>query len=61
MPGLVRISFGLYNTKEEIDVLVEALQAIIRGEIEGNYIQDPSTGEYTLENWEPRFEEFFEL
>jgi selenocysteine lyase/cysteine desulfurase len=61
MPGLVRVSFGLYNTKGEIDVLVEALQAIIRGDIEGNYIQDPSTGEFTLDGWEARFEEFFEL
>ncbi len=51
----------MYNTKGEIDVLVEALQAIIRGDIEGNYIQDPSTGEFTLEGWEARFEEFFEL
>ena len=28
MPGLVRISFGLYNTKDEIDLLIQALQAI---------------------------------
>jgi selenocysteine lyase/cysteine desulfurase len=61
MPGLVRVSFGLYNTKNEIDVLVEALEAIIRGDIKGKYIQDPSTGEYSPENWEPRFEEFFAL
>jgi hypothetical protein len=61
MPGLVRVSFGLYNTKNEIDVLVDALEAIIRGDIQGKYIQDPSTGEYSPENWEPRFEEFFEL
>jgi selenocysteine lyase/cysteine desulfurase len=61
MPGLVRASFGLYNTKDEIDVLITALEAIIQGDIKGNYVQDPSTGEYFPENWEPRFEEFFEL
>lgn len=30
IPGTVRVSFGLYNTKEEIDILIAALQKAIK-------------------------------
>lgn len=49
MPGMVRASFGLYNTLEEVDTLADALQAIARGEIRGRYRQDPESGEYLPE------------
>lgn len=61
MPGLVRVSFGLYNTLEEIDILVEALDKISRGEYYGDYIQDIATGEYIVEGWSPDFDEYFSL
>jgi selenocysteine lyase/cysteine desulfurase len=61
MPGLVRISFGLYNTTDEIDDLIEALHCIVRGDFTGNYVQDHATGEFHPENWEPDFEAFFEI
>jgi selenocysteine lyase/cysteine desulfurase len=61
MPGLVRVSFGLYNTIDEIDVLVEALEAILRGEIAGEYVQEPLSGEYHPTGWEPKFEHYFKL
>lgn len=61
MPGLVRVSFGLYNTLDEIEILVEALGKISRGEYYGNYIQDKATGEYIEENWSPEFDEYFSL
>ncbi len=60
-PGLVRVSFGLYNTLDEIDILVEALNDIIQGEYHGNYIQDKATGEYTVQGWSPDFEDYFSL
>lgn len=59
MPGLVRASFGLYNTREEIDAFVEALKRIAHGEYEGKYIQDSASGEYHPENWAPDFERYF--
>jgi selenocysteine lyase/cysteine desulfurase len=59
MPGLVRISFGLYNTLDEIDTLIEALIRIARGEYSGQYIQENSSGEYHPVGWEPNFEEYF--
>lgn len=46
VPGLVRISFGLYNTSDEIDRLCAALDAISRGE-HGVYHVDNGTGDYT--------------
>jgi cysteine desulfurase / selenocysteine lyase len=46
LPGMVRISFGLYNTMEEIDGLIMALQAICRGQ-HGRYTVDKDTGFYT--------------
>ncbi|MBN2146292.1 MAG: aminotransferase class V-fold PLP-dependent enzyme [Anaerolineales bacterium] len=61
MPGLIRTSFGLYNTTEEIDAFIDALQRIVRGEYKGQYIQDRATGEYQPEGWEPQFDRYFRL
>ena len=30
IPGTIRASFAIYNTKEEIDVMVEGLSKIVR-------------------------------
>ncbi len=53
MPGMVRISFGLYNTTAEIDALVEALQRIARGQYAGEYRQEAASGEFVPFGWEP--------
>ena len=45
MLGMVRVSFGLYNTREEIDRLIEAINAIACGEY-GKYRVDFATGFY---------------
>ncbi len=44
--GLVRVSFGLYNTLAEIDTLVEALTAIAQGHHK-KYAVDGQSGLYT--------------
>lgn len=46
VPGLVRVSIGMYNTTEEIDRLVQALQAISMGD-HGRYQVDTASGQYT--------------
>ena len=61
MPGLVRISFGLYNSTNEIDELIESLFHILREEYAGNYLQDPASGEYFPEGWDPEFYRFFSI
>jgi hypothetical protein len=37
---MVRVSFGLYNTTEEIDILIEMLQRIAEGNYFGMYSAD---------------------
>ncbi len=59
MPGMVRASFGLYNTEEEIDVLVDALGEIVQGEYKGEYVQDLASGEFIPNGWDPEFDRFF--
>ena len=46
MPGAVRISFGFYNTRSEVDAVVDALWAIQRGKWRGHYRQNIKSGEY---------------
>jgi hypothetical protein len=59
MPGLVRVSFGLYNTKDEVDMLAEALGCIVRGDYQGKYGQDTASGEFHPDGWKPDFGKYF--
>ncbi len=61
MPGMVRISFGLYNTLEEVDALVEALTRIVLGDYRGVYVQDRKSGEYHPRGYKPDFNRYFSL
>ena len=61
MPGMLRASFGLYNTSAEVDALIEALFHIARGEYQGEYIQERATGEYRPIGWQPHYEQYFSL
>jgi selenocysteine lyase/cysteine desulfurase len=61
MPGLIRASFGLYNSRQEVDSFVDALQRISAGDYKGKYIQDKASGEYAPVDWQPNFTEFFQL
>jgi len=58
VPGLIRISFGLYNNIEDIDLVVEALTRVARGNYIGEYIQDPATGEFHPKDWEFDFNSY---
>lgn len=46
LPGLVRVSFGCYNTLDEVDRLVEMLERIARGDYAGQYEVDRPSGMY---------------
>jgi selenocysteine lyase/cysteine desulfurase len=61
MPGFLRASFGLYNTQEEVDVFIDALLDIESGKYNGEYFQDPSSGDYIPNGWNPGFEEHFSI
>ena len=61
MPGLIRASFGLYNTTADVDRLVVALKAISAGDYKGEYVQDIASGEFHPVGWEPEYENYFSL
>jgi selenocysteine lyase/cysteine desulfurase len=44
MPGLIRVSFGCYNTEEDVDALVSMVKRIIAGDYIGDYYVDKSNG-----------------
>ncbi|MFC2095576.1 aminotransferase class V-fold PLP-dependent enzyme [Candidatus Bipolaricaulota bacterium] len=47
LPGLTRISFGVYNDETEIDRLTDTLDRIVRGQQQGNYEQDHTSGAFS--------------
>lgn len=61
MPGMVRISFGCYNTMEDVDKLIEMVEKISRGEYQGKYRLVKKSGEYIPENYDDNFESYFLL
>lgn len=61
VPGLVRVSFGLYNQEDEIDCLVEALNHIARGEYHGSYRQDKASGDFIPDGWQIRYDDYFSV
>ena len=46
-PGAVRISFGFYNTREDVDAVVAALWQIKDGKWQGDYRQDMKTADFS--------------
>jgi selenocysteine lyase/cysteine desulfurase len=57
--GLVRVSFGCYNTIEEVDHLVDMLARIAAGDILGEYEQDPETSDYWPRGYHVDYERYF--
>jgi len=46
MPGAVRMSFGFYNTREDVDAIISALWDIHNRKWRGDYRQNMRTGEF---------------
>ena len=61
IPGAVRASFGLYNTREEVDHLIAMVQKIASGDYSKEYILDREKGEYAPRDFRLRFEEYFKF
>jgi hypothetical protein len=61
VPGMLRISFGLYNTRDEVDALVDALLKISRGNFKGKYQQNQASGEFIPEGWQVDYDQYFRL
>jgi hypothetical protein len=45
-PGMVRVSFGAYNTVDDVDALVAMLQRITRDDYGSQYCQVPESGDF---------------
>lgn len=60
VPGMVRASFGLYNTKEDVDILVEALKTISCGYY-GEYTVDCQSGSYAPKQAPEDFAPYFSI
>ncbi len=58
-PGMVRISFGLYNSTADVDRLIDALQAIRAEKYTGKYQQNRATGEYLPMDWQVDYQRYF--
>ncbi len=61
IPGAVRVSFGIYNTRDEVDHLLNVLDMISRKQWKGHYTLNRTTGSYELEGYHPQFEKYFVL
>lgn len=61
LPGMVRVSFGIYNTQEEIEYFLTALKAILNKGPERRYELNPSTGEYLPAGESRDFHSYFSL
>jgi cysteine desulfurase/selenocysteine lyase len=58
-PGMVRVSFGIYNTEEEINYFIEALKSIATKGPGSRYTLNPKTGEYIPEGKLMDFDKIF--
>jgi cysteine desulfurase/selenocysteine lyase len=61
LSGTVRVSLGFYNTEEDVDRLIEALQMISEKEYKGKYKLEPGLGEYLPENFHFNYQDHFDL
>jgi selenocysteine lyase/cysteine desulfurase len=53
IPGMVRMSFGCYNTLAEVDLVADAVGSIAREAYRGRYDVDAASGEYLPHGWSP--------
>ncbi|MFQ5709567.1 MAG: aminotransferase class V-fold PLP-dependent enzyme [bacterium] len=59
LPGMVRISFGVYNTVEEVDYVLESLRKVSEGKYRGDYVLDSTLGEYWPKGFSPSYRDYF--
>lgn len=61
LPGMVRMSFGCYNSTGDIDRFIDMLKQVIAGNYEGSYRKQAHSGRYLPEGFEDDFADYFEL
>ena len=58
---MVRLSLGVYNTREDVDALADMLERIVRRDYRGHYVRAPGSGDYTPAGYEDAILEHFSL
>ncbi len=61
LPGMVRMSFGMYSDTGDVDRMVEMLKRIARGEYSGEYRKTPGLCMYVPEGYQDDMGEYFTL
>ncbi len=61
IPGGIRVSFGLYNTEEELERLIDAMDMIIEGKYSGDYREDPQDGAYHPVSVKPDYDRYYTI
>ncbi|UCD65148.1 MAG: aminotransferase class V-fold PLP-dependent enzyme [Candidatus Zixiibacteriota bacterium] len=61
LPGTIRMSFGIYNTIEEIDRFIEMIKKIAAGDYYKGYVMDKEKGEYMPEGFDLDFRQYYSL
>ncbi len=59
LPGAVRASFGIYNTCDEVDQLIEMIRKIAAGDYCKDYTLIIESGEYQLPNFKYDYSDYF--
>jgi selenocysteine lyase/cysteine desulfurase len=58
-PGMVRASFGCYNTTAEVDWFADMLARLAAGDIQGDYEQDAASGDFWPRGYQPDYDHYF--
>jgi len=61
IPGAVRMSFGMYNTKEEVDKTVDVLKLITERKYKGKYSLLTETGEYVADGFKVNYADYYQI
>ena len=61
IPGTIRASFGLYNTRDEVDAFIRMVRKIAAGDYSKDYVLDKEKGEYVPRGFAYDFEQSYAL
>ncbi len=58
---MVRLSLGIYNTRDDVDALVDMLERIVRRDYHGDYFRDAESGGYIPAGYDDAILDHFSL
>ncbi|UCE24053.1 MAG: aminotransferase class V-fold PLP-dependent enzyme [Candidatus Zixiibacteriota bacterium] len=61
LPGTIRMSFGIYNTRDEVDRFLEMIRKIAEGDYHQHYLLNKEKGEYAPDGFDIDFQQYYPL